>query len=142
MSTKTKKIEELFLNLHSTRQRILSEGKFFHLEADVTFSQWMALEFIERNNKSSIQQISKALHISSSAATQLINGLEKKGFVLRKIGADDKRFSAIESSPKAKKLFSVMKQKKLGYTKKLFSHFSDKELETFSSLIKKLTINV
>lgn len=141
-SNRTKQIEGLLLNFHNANQQFISKGKFSHPGADITFSQLVALEFIGRNQKSSIDEISKAMRISSSAATQLVNCLIEKKFVSRKIGLADKRFSSVELSAKAKKLFSFIKKIKIMKLKKLFSDFTDKELKTFVSLMKKLTINI
>ena len=132
---RAKKIEELLLNFHNMGQKVVSSGRFFRLEADITFSQWMALEVVIKNKKASINEISKALHISSSAATQLTNGLEKKGWVKRKVGMADKRFSEVGPSLKARRISSEMKRKKISHIKKLFSGLNNNELETFAMLI-------
>ncbi|MGA2418289.1 MAG: MarR family transcriptional regulator [Candidatus Staskawiczbacteria bacterium] len=139
---RAKQIESLFLSFYNARQRIISQEKFSHPEVDITFSQWVALDIVEKNKKCSIDEISKALHISSSAATQLIDCLQKKKFVIRKVGLEDRRISSIELSSKTKKLFNSMKRKKAAHMKKLFSCFTDSELKTFVTLIKKITLNV
>ena len=139
---RTKQIEDLLLSFHNARQRVVSQGKFSNPGADITFSQWVALDIVAKNKKSSIDDISKVLHISSSATTQLINGLQKKGFVVRKIGSGDRRVSLIELSSKTKNLFNLMKRKKTIHMKKLFSGFTDRELKIFIKLIKKITLNV
>ena len=72
---RAKQIEEILLSFYNARQKIISQGKFLRPETDITFSQWAVLEIIGRKNKISINEISKALRISSSAATQLVNGL-------------------------------------------------------------------
>jgi DNA-binding MarR family transcriptional regulator len=141
-NNRTKQLEDLLLNFHNARQKVISQGQFLNAGADITFSQWIALEIVGRSKKASIDEIAKALQTSSSAATQLISSLKKKGFVTKKIGSDDRRFSAIELSPKAGKLFKAMKKKKIMHVKKLFSNFTDEELSTFIMLIKKITLNV
>jgi DNA-binding MarR family transcriptional regulator len=134
-----KQIEDLLLHFHNARQKIVAQGKFLHPGVDITFSQWVALEFIWKNKKSSIDGISNAMHISSSAATQLVNGLLVKGFVTKKTQSNDKRFSTIELSAKAKKIFNLIKNKKIIQAKRIFSNFTDRELKTFIVLIKRIT---
>ncbi len=135
-------IEGLLLSFHNAQQKVISQGKFLHPGADITFSQWVALGVVEKNKKCSIDEISRALHVSSSAATQLVNCLQKKGFVAKKVGINDRRVSAVELSLKAKKLFNSIKKTKIKHMQKLFSNFSDRELKTFVSLIKKLTVGI
>ncbi len=141
-NNREKQIESLLLSFHNAQQKVISSGKFLHPGADITFSQWVALDVVEKNKRCSIDEISKALHVSSSAATQLVNCLQKKGFVERKIGLNDRRVSAVELSLKAKKLFNSIKKRKTKHMKKLFSNFNDRELKTFVFLIKKLTVGI
>jgi len=139
---RAKKIEELLLNFHNVRQRVISKGKFLHPETDITFSQWVALEIVGCSNKPSINEISKALRVSSSAATQLINCLQKRGLVVRKSGTNDKRFSVVELSSKARKIFNLMRKRQVLHARKIFSRLTDRELKIFTLLIKKITVSV
>jgi len=141
-NSRENQIEGLLLSFHNAQQKVISQGKFLHPWADITFSQWVALGVVEKNKKCSIDEISKALHVSSSAATQLVNCLQRKGFVARKVGINDRRVSAVELSLKAKKLFNSMKKKKTKHIKNLFSNFNDRELKIFVFLIKKITVSI
>jgi MarR family 2-MHQ and catechol resistance regulon transcriptional repressor len=141
-SERLRQIENVLLDFHNVKQKVACQRKFLQSGPDITFSQWVALDIVGKNKKCSIDEISKALHVSSSAATQLINVLQKKGLVLRKTNPTDKRVSFVELSIKAKKFFNSIKKKTNMHIKKLFSGFTDDELNTFAALIKKLTENV
>lgn len=138
---RNKLIEEVFEDFHVIKQKVFIS----HLKPapdTLSSSQWMALAVIWRNWPAAVNKISEKLGTSSSAATQLVNELVRKGYVIRKVNAGDKRVSSLELSLKAKKLFTKMKRKQLGYIIKAFSVLDDKELEDFAGLNKKIIKNI
>jgi len=134
-------IEELVEGFHVIKQRAFNS----HLKFDqdiLSTSQWVALNVIWRNQPAAVNKISEKLGISSSATTQLVNELARKGYVTRKANAGDKRVTSILLSLKTKKFFTKMKKKQLGYIIKAFSVLNDKELEDFAGLNKKIIKNI
>ena len=66
-------IEDLLSNLHAMRHKLMV-GYSDKKEMVITPSQGFVLHFIAKNNSANVKAISEALHVTSSAATQLIDG--------------------------------------------------------------------
>ncbi len=132
-------LERIMENFHGMRRKMFSEGSFGDDEAGITFSQWRVLSFVGIQGNVALKEIAESLSVSSSAATQLVDGLEKAGFVVRSADPDDRRVSSIILSPKAKKFFSVMKAKILERMTPVFSALTDQELALFADLSQKIS---
>ncbi len=108
-------------------------------ELVITPSQGFALRYVAENKSANVKDIAKTLNITSSAATQLIDGLVDKGYLIRKSSLDDRRAIVLSVSLKAKKLFKECKEQGLQKMIKLFDVLTDNELAEYSKLNKKIT---
>jgi len=138
MTNRKQKVKELLDNLQSLK-RIIA----FHVPESVkmpriTPSQWGVLMFIEQQGKSTVKDVAKMFGITSSAATQLIDGLVISGYVVRKTFEKDKRMVILTLSRKT--LTQVDKMKKEGLRKflELFKILSDKEFNQYILLNRKI----
>lgn len=105
-------------------------------------SQCYVMRFVSENQQTNVTSIAKALHITSSAATQLIDSLVQKGFILRETNPSDRRHVLLTMSPEAKNLFAQIKKDRMEKMQKLFESFSDDELKTYAQLSKKISKNL
>lgn len=108
----------------------------------ITPSQGFVLRFVGENNSANVKAIAQALNITSSAATQLIDGLVEKGYLIRKGNPDDRRVIALSLSEKAKKLFKEFKEQRLQKMLELFDPLTDEELVQYTTLNKKIVGNI
>lgn len=127
-------------NMHAIRRKLASEGGYFPgTEAKhITPSQWYVLLMVERNENIGVKEIADMTGTTSSAITQLISGLVKKGYLIRKEKPEDRRALRIVLSDKSKTQLHSMK--KQGF-KKLIAFFdilSDNELTVYCNLNKKI----
>lgn len=104
----------------------------------ITHSQLFVLAIIERHRKIGIKEMSEKLNISSSATTQLVDGLVENGYVVRKADVKDRRALQLELSLKGQKHITDLKNKRIKAMSALFDALSDKELETYLVLHKKI----
>lgn len=132
-------LERIMENFHGMRRKMFGEGPCGDDGSGITFSQWRVLSFVGAQDRVALKEIAESLSVSSSAATQLVDGLEKAGFVVRSADPDDRRISVIILSPKAKKFFSVMKANILERMIPLFSALTDEELALFADLSEKIS---
>ncbi len=77
--------------------------------------------------------------MSSSAATQLVDGLVQGGYVTRQEDPQDRRSVQLELSPNGKKHITATKEKRVNEMAEIFDALTDHELEEFVRLHKKLT---
>jgi DNA-binding MarR family transcriptional regulator len=134
-------IDGLFESSNQIRKNMLEE----HLDqdgVDITPSQWMILRTVWKNGGLSVKKIAENLKISSSAATQLIDGLVKKDYVTRDAAPNDRRSLIIQISPHAKQKIEEMKEKSYQRLAQLFAVLSDEELQQYAQMNAKIAEGV
>ncbi len=135
-------IQELMEGMHMMQKKMLAQYKSTKDIDNVTFSQWRVLDVIDEQDYVTIKDIHIALNISSSAATQLVNELEKKNHVVRKAHPDDKRASAVALSGKTRTFINRFKEHNEKGLVMLFEPLNDREFEQFIMLHKKIIKNI
>lgn len=138
MANRKKMIEEIMACFHAMRNKMHAKIMQSGHKDFITHSQLFVLAIVEEHRNIGIKEISKMLCISSSAATQLVDGLAESGYVTRKADSRDRRASQIELSTKGKKHIAGLKNKRVKMVAALFDALSDKELETYLKLHKKI----
>lgn len=140
MTDRKKQIEDIVECIHAIKRKLSSEGGYFTgtQAKRITPSQWFILLMAERNKNIGVKKIAGLTGITSSAATQLINELVKKGYLVRKGKPEDRRALSIMLSDKSKKQIHFMKKQGLKKLIAIFGILSDDELETYCRLNKKI----
>ncbi len=123
-------------------QRLHRSTKFrphgFDDSAPITPSQWRALMVLEVETGSSLKEVARLLGVTSSAATQLIDGLVANGYVIRKEDEKDRRKMTITISGKTAKQIQKMKEYGVRQFLKMFEALNDKEFDQYLALHKKM----
>ena len=138
MISRKEKVEAFLIDLQSLRRamtfRVVGPAKL----PRITPAQWGAFMVIETRGESTVKEVAKALGITSSAATQLVDGLVEGGYVAKKEDAEDRRAVALTLSKKA--VVQVEKMKKQGAKKflELFEGLTDAELDQYLALNRKI----
>lgn len=138
MENRKKLIEEIMTNFHAMKNKMHVQGAQTGSKDGITHSQLFVLAIIERNQNIGIKEISEKLNISPSATTQLVDGLVENGYVVRKADSEDRRALQLELSPKGTKQIAELKDKRMKMMSALFDVLSDKELEIYLKLHKKI----
>lgn len=141
MVHRKKIIEEVLHNMHIMKHKLVVT---YHNKKEITItpSQGFVLRFVAENNTTNVGAIARALHITSSAATQLIDCLVDKGYLIRKNHPHDRRVSTLSLSTKANRLFNEFKEQSLEKMTELLGILSDKELVQYATLNKKIIENI
>jgi len=144
MTDRKKQIEGIVECMHAIRRKLASESGYFSGPGAkrIPPSQWFVLLMVERNKNIGVKEIAGLIGITSSAATQLINELVKKGYLMRKGKPEDRRALSIVLSGKSKTQLHSMKKQGLNKLIALFSVLSDNELTTYCELNKKIADNI
>ncbi len=138
MENRKKLIEEIMANFHAMKNKMHVQGIQPGSKASITHSQLFVLAIIEKNCDIGIKEISQKLNISSSAATQLVDGLVDNGYVVRKADSNDRRALQLELSTKGSKQITELKDRRMKMMITLFDALNDNELETYLNLHKKI----
>ena len=134
------RIADIFRSMTSLKRALM-----FRMPDDsapaITPSQWLAVSSIGEGAHT-IKAVAAELRVSSSAATQLVDGLVKAGYVIRSPGKEDKRETELTLSKDSEAGIKEMKKQKMAQFEKIFSTLSERELAEFAALMKKLSDNL
>jgi DNA-binding MarR family transcriptional regulator len=86
-----------------------------------------------------IKQLAEFLNVTSGAATQHVDALEKAGLVDREVNTSNRREVVIKVTDKGKRAFQEIRAEKTKALSKLFGDLNDGELKTLVDLIEKVS---
>jgi DNA-binding MarR family transcriptional regulator len=143
LSQKTSKnrqdlLNEYFECMHLLRRVFHKASPHATQSTTMTRTQISVLWLFAKKQVMTTKEIAECFHMSSSAATQLIDKLVKEKLRIRKTDDSDRRQITLSMSAKGKKMLITMKKERHGNMKKIFDALSDKELQTFVGLQKKI----
>ena len=104
----------------------------------ITFSQLVVLRIASQYDGIGIKEIAAKLSITSSAVTQLVDGLAKKGYLKREGSPEDRRALKIGLSDQGKEKINALRIKSLEKLSSIFDVFDDEELAKYCELNKKI----
>lgn len=135
---KTLKSVSIMIRASNTLQEVLKKDIYCYKLNPAEFG---VLEYLYHKNEQQIIQICDKLLMPNSSMTYVIDKLESKDLVQRKVNDDDKRSTLIELTDKGKKLFDEIFPKHELKINEIFSVLSDEEIETLNTLLKKVGYN-
>ena len=138
MINRKQKVKELLEGFHSLKRTMIFRAPRTIKIPRITPSQWGVLMFVEQNGKSSVKDVAKVLGITSSAATQLINGLVESAYIRREISKNDRRATTLTLSNRTKTQVGKMKKEGLKKFLEFFEVLNDKEFNQYILLNKKI----
>src|ERR1035437_1406312 len=131
MINRKQKIEELIENLHSLKRTMVFGASGGMNMPRITPSQWGVLMFIEQRGETTVKDIANTLKITSSAATQLVDGLVVSRYVARKNSESDRRTVILTLTKNTKAQVDKMKKEGLEKFLELFEVLNDKEFNQY-----------
>lgn len=94
--------------------------------------------YLINHGDQTVNQIARQMNISSSAVTQMIEGLVKSGYLERRTDSKDRRVVHVLFTERGKKRFEEFRKIHFEHMEKLLSALSDHEMETLISLPEKI----
>ena len=138
MVQRRKQIENLLEDILVLKRKIFF-GPVSNLEnGHITASQWPVLRFLKNNDGSTLKGIAQALTMTSSAATQLVEPLVQRGYIIRKTSTSDKRALKLGLSAKGKRHMATLRTRRIADMANVFGVFTDEEFETYRLLLGKI----
>ena len=135
-------IEGILQCFQATKQRLLKVTNVLSDRNQIPYSQWMVLHIIYHNEGIGIKELSHMLGTSSSAATQLVDNLVKKGTLVSEKSLEDRRALKIRLAKNTKELIETTKTQTFQKIYTFFDILTDEELQQLSELSKKVTNNI
>ena len=104
----------------------------------VNVTEFAVMEFLYSKGEKSIQEIRDRILLASGSATYVVDNLEKKGYVNRKISQKDKRVTYLKLTEVGKKIMDDIFPVHKINTKKIFDDLTKEELVTLKEILKKI----
>jgi DNA-binding MarR family transcriptional regulator len=143
MEDRKKLIEKSIESIYAIKSKIVAEMHLYFNVMQITHSQWMVLQIVKKNVKknvnTSIKDLAGILGITSSATTQIVDGLVSKGFLFRKRNPDDRRVIKVALTEKSSTQIDSLKSKSFNTLSSLFDALDDEELFKYCELSNKIT---
>lgn len=129
-------LEEFFANIPRLKQVL---GKMHDTDAGgPTRAQMGILYVLFKRGSQSIKQMAEEFAMTSSGATQLVDGLVKQGLVSRTEGETDRRKTSISLTEEGQKILKHMHKRRIDALKKVFAPLSAEEIKQLSAMQKKI----
>jgi DNA-binding MarR family transcriptional regulator len=138
MNARREKIEELVESLQALRRGMIGHATHHSPAPALPPSQWIALIYIKQHAPTSVKEVARALTITSSAATQLIDSLVENGYVVRTQDPRDRRGVSLTPSKKTRGHVAKMRRAAVRKFERMFSSLSDREFNQYCALSKKM----
>lgn len=91
-------IVSLFFEVFKSFKRTMSRC---FMDNGITMPQGMVLGILSHHGEMKISELSKAVHLSNSTVSGIVDRLEKQQLVIRTRSEDDRRIVYVKASPKA-----------------------------------------
>ncbi|MDD5251035.1 MAG: MarR family transcriptional regulator [Patescibacteria group bacterium] len=131
-------LEEFWEDVEILRRKTILCVSALLAKHDLTHPQGLALLVLGDHEGLGVKDIAGFFGVTSSAATQLLDGLLKKGYIQRKQNSTDRRALVITLTPKARRFFVAMKKHQLALSEKILSVLNDSELSNYAKYMKKI----
>ncbi len=124
---------------HSMLQkRIISNIK----DLNLTSGQPKVLDYLKQNDGAMQKDIAKGCHIEPASISVILNGMEKNGFIVRKIKDNNRRIINIFLTEKGKNACKILEERFIMAEKEALNGFSEEEKENFIKYLKMMYENI
>jgi len=118
--------------------RHLREGRLASGDKEITRLQWTLLRHVNRTDHCTMGSLAEHFNVSLSTVSQMIDRLEKWGYVERGVSARDGRVKIVSLTEKGEKIIQEAKASYFQQLSKGLSRFSEEEQEMFIGFLQQL----
>ena len=127
--TSKRSINELLVNLFYHVMDMEAEAVITEEFRDITNNDMHIIEAIGIDEQNNMSAIAHKLSVTVSTLTTNMNGLEKKGYIIRTRSSEDKRVVLVTLTEKGKKAFYHHRDFRKNMIKAIVKNLSDEEME-------------
>ena len=131
-------IEKLISLQMQTAKLVLLRSHTSFEEKVTTALQLQALSYLSKNPASTLSSLAQFLEESHSSATQLVERMEKAGFIKREGDPNDRRLTHLSLTEKGKENLKQTKEKRINQFKKIYSLIDKKDVKELIRIQEKL----
>lgn len=124
--------------------RFRKVGIILPYTSDLNITELVVMRGLEENcpysdNNISISEVQEGLHITKSAISQMMNSLEKKGFIERRIDTEDRRKIVVTLTQAGKDILKETKESANHNLSEIISHLGDGNTKQFIDLLNQVS---
>lgn len=112
------------------------------MEVPLTPEQFMLIDLLWNQGQMTQQQLADQMQKDKNSVTQLVDAIERKGFVVRMRNPEDRRSNTLVLTEKAENLKLDAKRKGIFILDKMLDGISEDELRAFLKTLRKLNDNM
>ena len=111
--------------------------KFHHpkLSDDISRMEGSIIFWLVKSEN--VSELAEGLHVSMQSISRTLKSLENKGYIVREVDSDNRRNTLIKLSKKGNELVEKKKKDVEGYFERVFSHFTEEELQQYLNFQEK-----
>ena len=130
--------QQIITTLFSVTNKLQMQGDK-HLQ-DITIRQMLAIPALIHapNGKASISHIARSMGTTKQSAKQIVDAMERKGFLSVSAREQDKRAVNVAITQEGQKAFNTCSERTDEFLANIFCNFGSDELETLYVLLQKL----
>ncbi len=106
--------------------------------ADLSFIEFMALKKIRERRDFKIQELGRALHLTKSGATRIVDRLENKGYIIRRLSPLDGRVCCVANTNKGTKAVTQAAAKYALQLEAALKEFGPQKVASIEAALKTL----
>jgi DNA-binding MarR family transcriptional regulator len=138
MLDRKKQIAGIIENFNTIFHALFKVAPSLITELKITHTQMIILSFVKENEGISLKKLAGTMGITSSAATQQVNNLVRKGYLVREESNIDRRLVKIRLSGEMDKQIEICEAMFLEQLFTFFSGITDEELALYCELNSKI----
>lgn len=124
--------------------RFRKVGIILPYTSDLNITELVVMRGLEENcpysdSNISISEVQSGLHVTKSAISQMMNSLEKKGYIERKIDTEDRRKIVVTLTQAGKDILIETKESANHNLNKIISNLGDENTKQFIDLLNQVS---
>lgn len=108
----------------------------------LTPEQFMLIDLLWNLGEMTQQELADRMQKDKNSVTNLVDAIERKGFVVRRQSKTDRRSNTLVLTEKAELLKPGAKEKGISILDKILEGISEEELRAFLATLRKLSLNM
>lgn len=138
MSKRRALIQGILHSSHALRNQIRAKAMRLGTGDGLSHARWFVLKVTEHRKRLGIRDVAETLGVTSSAATQLVDGLVQSGFIVRRVNPKDRRSVLLELTKKGNRHLEESVTERVAEMADVFDALTDKELAEYLRLQMKI----
>jgi DNA-binding MarR family transcriptional regulator len=124
--------------IRKTHNTMLPHAEALFADADISFSQWVALMAVRDGVATTCGEIARHLGHDTGATTRLVDQLAERGLVERQRSTNDRRVIHLRITPAGKAMVKSLAQRLVEFWNTILEGFSNDESSLLISLMTRL----